>query len=76
MLEIKQIYSQFENPSCTRLADIDGYNVTVSDELCDRWIYDYDYGYKSMNTEVGVLQQSSVLRTSPTPEPSSGGCCR
>ncbi|CAD7092957.1 unnamed protein product [Hermetia illucens] len=59
MLEIKQIYSQFENPSCTRLADIDGYNVTVSDELCDRWIYDYDYGYKSMNTELNWVCESA-----------------
>lgn len=59
MAEIKLIYSQFEDPSCTRLADIDGYNVTVSTEACDRWFYDYDYGYKSMNTELNWVCDSA-----------------
>ncbi|KAH8383296.1 hypothetical protein KR009_007909, partial [Drosophila setifemur] len=52
--EIEAIYSQFENPSCTRLEKIDehGGNHTVSSELCNRWIYKYDFGYESMNTEL------------------------
>lgn len=50
--EIADIYSQFENPSCTRLEDINGHNATVSKEKCERWIYNYDFGYRSMNTEV------------------------
>ncbi|EDW80741.1 uncharacterized protein Dwil_GK11400 [Drosophila willistoni] len=52
--EIEAIYSQFKNPSCTRLDVIDlaSGNVTVSDKRCDRWIYHYDFGYKSMNTEL------------------------
>ncbi|XP_043654515.1 organic cation transporter protein [Drosophila teissieri] len=52
--EIEQIYSQFEKPSCTRLEKIDehGQNHTLSAERCNRWIYKYDFGYKSMNTEL------------------------
>ncbi|XP_017141548.2 organic cation transporter-like protein isoform X1 [Drosophila miranda] len=52
--EIAAIYSQFENPSCTRLASIDpdGGNATASSEPCDRWIYNYDFGFRSMNAEL------------------------
>ncbi|XP_036673697.2 organic cation transporter protein [Drosophila suzukii] len=52
--EIEAIYSQFERPSCTRLEEIDedGQNHTLSTERCNRWIYKYDFGYKSMNTEL------------------------
>ncbi|XP_033163258.1 organic cation transporter protein [Drosophila mauritiana] len=52
--EIEKIYSQFEKPSCTRLEKIDedGQNHTLSTERCNRWIYKYDFGYKSMNTEL------------------------
>ncbi|XP_064550610.1 organic cation transporter 1-like [Drosophila montana] len=54
--EIEAIYNQFEKPSCTRLAtigsDLDGRNATVSGERCDRWIYNYDFGFRSMNTEL------------------------
>ncbi|XP_055849913.1 organic cation transporter protein [Episyrphus balteatus] len=57
--EIAVIYSKFENPSCTKLLDIDGYNVTVSTEACTRWIYDYDYGYRSMNTELNWVCDSA-----------------
>ncbi|XP_068152787.1 organic cation transporter-like protein [Drosophila tropicalis] len=51
--EIKAIYSQFENPSCTRLDVIDlvSGNVTISDKKCDRWIYDYDFDFVSINAE-------------------------
>ncbi|XP_022211590.2 organic cation transporter protein [Drosophila obscura] len=52
--EIEAIYAQFEKPSCTRLAsiDADGGNATASTERCNRWIYKYDFGYRSMNTEL------------------------
>ncbi|SPP88040.1 organic cation transporter protein [Drosophila guanche] len=52
--EIEAIYAQFERPSCTLLASIDedGGNATASPERCNRWIYKYDFGYKSMNTEL------------------------
>lgn len=53
--EIKAIYKGLKEPSCTRLASIepDGSNATFSADRCDRWIYNYDYGFRSMNTEVG-----------------------
>ncbi|XP_034116856.1 organic cation transporter protein [Drosophila albomicans] len=52
--EIAAIYSQFDKPSCTRLAtiDIDGGNATISKDRCDRWIYKYDFGFRSMNIEL------------------------
>ncbi|EDV90610.1 steroid transmembrane transporter SLC22A24 [Drosophila grimshawi] len=52
--QIAAIYNQFERPSCTRLESIDseGLNATVSEERCDRWIYNYDFGYRSMNSEL------------------------
>ncbi|XP_001358223.3 organic cation transporter protein [Drosophila pseudoobscura] len=52
--DIQAIYSQFERPACTRLLSIDpdGRNATLSPERCNRWIYKYDFGYKSMNTEL------------------------
>lgn len=57
--EIASIYSKFENPSCTKLQSIDGYNVTVSNQPCTKWIYDYDYGYRSMNTELDWVCDSA-----------------
>lgn len=57
--EIAEIYAKFPNPSCTRLLDIDGANVTVSPESCTRWIYKYDYGYRSMNTELNWVCDSA-----------------
>ncbi|XP_017023331.1 organic cation transporter protein [Drosophila kikkawai] len=52
--EIEAIYSGFEKPSCTRLERIDenGRNHTQSSKRCSRWIYKYDFGYRSMNTEL------------------------
>ncbi|XP_017847327.1 organic cation transporter protein [Drosophila busckii] len=57
--EIGSIYSRFKYPSCTRLAEINGPNVTVSTEACDRWIYNYDFGYRSMNTELNWVCDSA-----------------
>ncbi|KAH8278969.1 hypothetical protein KR018_011811 [Drosophila ironensis] len=58
--EIADIYSKFESPSCTRLEDIFGpNNVTVSTEKCERWIYNYDFGYRSMNTELNWVCDSA-----------------
>lgn len=52
--QIADVYNKFERPSCTKLATVDanGSNAIISDHLCDRWIYDYDFGFRSMNTEV------------------------
>ncbi|KAH8312290.1 hypothetical protein KR044_010102 [Drosophila immigrans] len=52
--QIEAIYKQFEKPSCTRLASIDfvSGNATISPDRCDRWIYNYDFGFRSMNTEL------------------------
>lgn len=56
MAEIEDIYKQFDKPSCTRLVtlgdDFNGTNAIASVEPCDRWIYNYEYGFRSMNTEV------------------------
>jgi len=54
--EIEAIYNRFEKPSCTRLTtiDLDGGNATISADRCDRWIYNYDFGFRSMNTEVSL----------------------
>ncbi|KAH8417694.1 hypothetical protein KR222_004469 [Zaprionus bogoriensis] len=50
--QIRDIYTEFDKPSCTHLAVIDGDNSTVSGDRCDRWIYNYDFGFRSMNTEL------------------------
>ncbi|KAH8411195.1 hypothetical protein KR222_011699, partial [Zaprionus bogoriensis] len=57
--EIEDIYAQFERPSCTLLSTIDGPNITISDRPCDRWIYKYDYGYRSMNMEFNWVCDSA-----------------
>lgn len=56
--EIGDIYAKFENPSCTRLADfnVTTGHVTVSTEKCEKWIYNYDFDYRSMNTEVSFSE--------------------
>lgn len=59
--EIAAIYANVPNPSCTKLDDINGMNVTVSTEKCSRWIYKYDFGYRSMNTEVGLKIVPCIL---------------
>ncbi|XP_017874246.1 PREDICTED: organic cation transporter 1-like [Drosophila arizonae] len=54
--EIEAIYKQFDKPSCTRLVtlgdDSNGTNAIASVERCDRWIYNYEFGFRSMNTEL------------------------
>lgn len=56
--EIAAIYAGYgRDSSCQRLETIeqlaDGtYNITLSNNSCDRWIYKYDYGFRSMNAEV------------------------
>lgn len=52
--QIEAIYRKFERPSCTKLTtiDLDSGNATMSEEKCDRFIYEYDHGFRSMNTEV------------------------
>ncbi|XP_016977171.1 solute carrier family 22 member 13 isoform X2 [Drosophila rhopaloa] len=52
--EIAAIYAPFKKPSCTRLESIneDGSNATASSEPCNRWIYNYDHGFRSMNADL------------------------
>ncbi|KNC25677.1 Organic cation transporter protein [Lucilia cuprina] len=57
--EIAAIYARVPNPSCTKLDDINGLNITISKEKCTRWIYKYDFGYRSMNTELNWVCESS-----------------
>uniref|UniRef100_T1GM93 Major facilitator superfamily (MFS) profile domain-containing protein n=1 Tax=Megaselia scalaris TaxID=36166 RepID=T1GM93_MEGSC len=57
--DIAQIYSRFENPSCTRLELLHGDNYTESPLKCDRWIYEYDFGYRSMNTDLNWVCDSA-----------------
>ncbi|XP_055379149.1 organic cation transporter 1-like [Condylostylus longicornis] len=62
--QIKEIYSGFENPSCTKLSDIvDGRGIPAKDEICDRWIYNYEFGYRSMTTELNWVCHSSFKST-------------
>uniref|UniRef100_A0A1A9X1M2 Major facilitator superfamily (MFS) profile domain-containing protein n=1 Tax=Glossina brevipalpis TaxID=37001 RepID=A0A1A9X1M2_9MUSC len=61
--EIAAIYSKFANPSCTLLLDINGLNATASTEKCSRWIYKYDFGYRSMNTELNWVCDASYKST-------------
>ncbi|KAH8277172.1 hypothetical protein KR026_006680 [Drosophila bipectinata] len=59
--EIASIYSKFANPSCTRLESIssDGSNATASQEPCTRWIYHYDHGFRSMNSDLNWVCDSA-----------------
>ncbi|KAI8044034.1 solute carrier family 22 member 13 [Drosophila gunungcola] len=52
--EITAIYAPFKRPSCTRLESInaDGSNATASDQPCNRWIYNDDHGFRSMNADL------------------------
>ncbi|XP_030370478.1 organic cation transporter protein-like [Scaptodrosophila lebanonensis] len=51
--QIEAIYKPFGKlASCTRLDAIEGDNVTVSSERCAKWIYKYDYGFRSINAEM------------------------
>lgn len=66
--EIAAIYAPYgRDASCQRLATIeeldDGtYNTTVSSESCARWIYKYDYGFRSMNAEVSECSYTRSIR--------------
>ncbi|XP_030387129.1 organic cation transporter protein-like [Scaptodrosophila lebanonensis] len=51
--EIASIYAQFgSKASCSRVETVDGHNFTLSSDRCERWIYNYDYGFKSITTEM------------------------
>lgn len=62
--EIREIYSQYSNPSCSKYQGDD--SLLSSDfyrnetEHCDRWIYELDHGYKSMSSEVSESKISSL----------------
>ncbi|XP_055905520.1 solute carrier family 22 member 13-like [Eupeodes corollae] len=54
-VDIKAIYSKFERPSCTKLIKVDAgleSYYTASEEKCTEWIYNYDFGYKSISAEM------------------------
>lgn len=53
--EIREIYSSYENPSCTKYKGPDFIESRNGSEHCDRWIYEYDHGYKSMSSEVSRM---------------------
>ncbi|XP_055379248.1 organic cation transporter protein-like [Condylostylus longicornis] len=57
--EIRGIYANFDQPSCIRFDDLNRTHVVISKKTCDRWIYNYDYGYKSMNTEMNWVCDSA-----------------
>uniref|UniRef100_A0A1B0AQV2 Uncharacterized protein n=1 Tax=Glossina palpalis gambiensis TaxID=67801 RepID=A0A1B0AQV2_9MUSC len=61
--EIVAIYSKSPNPSCTRLSDVNGLNATASTWKCSRWIYKYDFGYRSMKTELNWICDASYKST-------------
>lgn len=54
--EIREIYSHYSNPSCTKYrgnVSLSSFDFYKNDsESCDRWIYELDHGYQSMSSEV------------------------
>ncbi|XP_031633769.1 solute carrier family 22 member 23-like [Contarinia nasturtii] len=66
--QIREIYSNYSNPSCTPYktdvssVDFFGANNT-NDGACDRWIYEYDHGYKSMSSELNWVCDSAWKST-------------
>lgn len=62
ILEIREIYSTYADPSCSvykgnqtavsnRLLGVSSH-ANDTNEKCQRWIYEKDYGYQSMSAEV------------------------
>ncbi|XP_067614388.1 organic cation transporter-like protein isoform X2 [Eurosta solidaginis] len=59
--EIRTIYAQTENPSCTLLDDIVNGTAVVSDfGECEEWIFKYENGYESVTTDLKWICDSSV----------------
>ncbi|KAH8277174.1 hypothetical protein KR026_006685 [Drosophila bipectinata] len=58
--EISQIYAPFgKDASCIKLDTVEGDKVTASNETCRRWMYNYDYGFRSMNAELNWVCQDA-----------------
>ncbi|XP_030553843.1 organic cation transporter protein [Drosophila novamexicana] len=62
--QIAAIYAPFgKDASCTRLEQIEVhegvFNLTVSSKSCERWIYKYDYGFRSMNVELNWVCENA-----------------
>ncbi|XP_017849801.1 organic cation transporter protein isoform X1 [Drosophila busckii] len=63
--QIAAVYAAYgKAASCTRLESVefvDGSDaaprVTLSNQTCERWIYKYDYGFRSMNAELNWVCQ-------------------
>lgn len=55
--EVREIYSNYSNPSCTKYRGNGPFASGYSNDTgqCDRWIYKLDHGYKSMSSEVSQL---------------------
>lgn len=43
--EVRKVYSEYNDPHCSPLK---------GDEQCKTWIYNYDFGYKSMTSDVSL----------------------
>lgn len=52
MDEVREIYSSYPNPSCTKYRGSPTTGFQNDTGQCDRWIYELDHGYKSMSSEV------------------------
>ncbi|XP_018788100.1 PREDICTED: organic cation transporter-like protein [Bactrocera latifrons] len=59
--EIREIYSQIENPSCTLLDDIVNGTAVPSDfGECEDWIFKYENGYESVTTDLKWVCDDAV----------------
>lgn len=56
--EIRDAYSSYKDPHCTVFQ-----GNGSSNEKCDRWIYDYDHGYRSMSSELNWVCDSAWKST-------------
>lgn len=60
--EIREIYANYENPSCTKYRNVEIDTQLSNDlykndtEFCNQWIYEFDHGYQSMSSEVSILK--------------------
>ncbi|XP_017485292.1 PREDICTED: organic cation transporter-like protein [Rhagoletis zephyria] len=59
--EIREIYSQTENPSCTLLDDIvNGTPIAADFGECEDWIFKYESGYQSVTTDLKWICDDAV----------------
>ncbi|XP_011208244.2 organic cation transporter protein [Bactrocera dorsalis] len=59
--EIRAVYAQMANPHCTLLDDIVGGQPIVAEVgKCQRWIYEYESGYKSVTSDLNWVCEESI----------------